>query len=64
MLRPILDICDREMSYEGGGRRRDPWCQKTADRKRLSAMLKIFSRRQGRGVRNPEGVVREGVVGR
>ena len=32
-LRQILEVCDRETGYEGGGRRQEPWWRKTADRK-------------------------------
>ena len=39
-LRPILEVCDRETGYEGGGRIQDPWWRQTADRKKLSATLK------------------------
>ena len=39
-LRPILEVCDRETSYKGGGRCREPWWRQTADRKYLSARLK------------------------
>ena len=38
-LRPILEVCDRETGYERGGRRREPWSWKMADRKKLSAGL-------------------------
>ena len=38
-LRPILNICDRETGYVGGGRRRDPWRRQTAARKHLSTTL-------------------------
>ena len=24
-LSPILEVCDKETGYEGGGRRREPW---------------------------------------
>ena len=42
MLRPILEVCNRETGYKGGGRRRDPWWWKTAARKQLSATLKYI----------------------
>ena len=42
-LRPVLDICDREAGYEGGGRRRDPWWRKMEARKQLSATLEHIS---------------------
>ena len=42
-LRPILEVCDRETGYEGGGRRREPWWRETAARKQLSATLKDIS---------------------
>ena len=38
-LRPILEVCDGHMVYEGEGRRRDPWWKKTAARKHLSATI-------------------------
>ena len=38
-LRPIIEVCDMETSYEGGGRRRDPWWRQTAARKEISATL-------------------------
>ena len=39
-LRPILEVCDRDTSYKGRGRCREPWWRQTADRKYLSARLK------------------------
>ena len=42
-LRPIMMICNRETDYEGGGRRREPWWQKTAARKQLSSTLEDIS---------------------
>ena len=39
-LRPILEVCDRETGYEGGGRRREPWRRQTSARNQLGAMLK------------------------
>ena len=39
-LRPILEVCDRETGYEGGGRLREPWWRQMAVRKQLSATLK------------------------
>ena len=27
-LRPILEVCDRDTGYKGGGRRQEPWWQK------------------------------------
>ena len=41
-LRPILEVCDRNQSYEGGGRRRYPKWSQTAARK-LSCTLKEIS---------------------
>ena len=41
-LCPILEVCDRETGYEGGGRRREPWWGKTAARNQLSATLKYI----------------------
>ena len=40
VLRPILDVCNMETGYEGGGRRCDPWWRQPAARKQLSATLK------------------------
>ena len=42
-LRPILEVCDREKCYEGGGRRRELWWRQTADQKYLCATLKDIS---------------------
>ena len=42
-LCPILEVCDREMGYEGGGRCREPWWRQTAARKHMSVMLKEIS---------------------
>ena len=39
LLIPIYKVCDREVGYEGGGRRRDPWWQQTAARKQLRVTL-------------------------
>ena len=39
----ILEVCDRDMGYTGGGRRREPWWRQTAARKQLSATLKDIS---------------------
>ena len=39
-LHPILDVCDRETGYAGGGRRQDPWRRQTAARKQLITTLK------------------------
>ena len=36
-LSPIMEICDRETGYNGGGRRREQWWRKTVDGKQLSA---------------------------
>ena len=38
--RPILEVCDRDTGYEGGGRRQEPWWRQMASRKQLSATLK------------------------
>ena len=38
-LRPIIDICNRETGYEGGGRRRELWWRQTAAQNQLSATL-------------------------
>ena len=40
VLRPILEVCDRETSYKGGGRRRYPKWRQKASRKQLSCTLK------------------------
>ena len=42
-LCPILEVCDRETGYEGGGRLREPWWRKMVAQKQLSAMLKDIS---------------------
>ena len=39
-LNPILEVCDKETGYEGGGRLREPWWRETAARKQLSDTLK------------------------
>ena len=39
-LRPILEVCKREIGYLGGGRRWDPWWRQTLAIKQLSATLK------------------------
>ena len=38
-LRPIYEVCDRYIGYEGGGSHSEPWWQKTVDRKQLRATL-------------------------
>ena len=38
-LRKILEICDKETGYEGGGGRREPWWRQMEDRKQLGEML-------------------------
>ena len=43
VLRPILEVYDKETGYEGGARRPEPWWRKTAARKQLSATLKEIS---------------------
>ena len=43
MLRPMLEVCDRETRYEGGGRCRDPWWRKMAAQKQLSVTLEEIS---------------------
>ena len=35
-----MEVCNKDICYKGGGRHRAPWCQKTAARKHLSAILK------------------------
>ena len=42
-LRPILEVCDKDTGYEGGGRRRGTWWRQTVARKQLSATLKYIS---------------------
>ena len=42
-LHPILEVCDRDTGYEGGGRRRNLWWRQTAARKQLRATLKYIS---------------------
>ena len=39
-LCPILEVCNRETDYEGGGTIREPWWRQTAARKQLSATFK------------------------
>ena len=58
VLRLILNICNRETGYEGGGRRRDTWWRQTPDRKQLSAALEDILWCQGNGIDNPSGVER------
>ena len=41
-LRPILEVCDRETGYKGGGRRQELWWRQTAARKQMSTTLKGF----------------------
>ena len=43
VLRPILEVFDKETGNEGGGRRRDPRGRKTESRKQLCATLKDIS---------------------
>ena len=43
MLRKILDICDRETGYKGGGGRCELWWRKMASRKQLGATLEDIS---------------------
>ena len=38
-LRPIIDICNRETGYQGGGRRRELWWRQTAAQNQLIATL-------------------------
>ena len=38
-LRTILEICDREMDYEGRGRHQERWWRQMADQKQLLASL-------------------------
>ena len=40
LLRPILEVCNKETGYEGGGRRWDPWWRQTAATKQLISTLK------------------------
>ena len=39
-LRPILEVCNRDTGYNGGGRRRVPWWRQKASRKQLSYTTK------------------------
>ena len=65
-LRPIIEICDRETGYKGGGRRCEPWWRKTAAWKELSTRLEEISAaerarrweygRRGKGGRDREVV--------
>ena len=56
---PILDICNRETGYERGGRLREPWKQKTAAWKQMSATLEdilaVARARRLESDRNGEG---------
>ena len=38
-LRPILEVFDKEIEYDIGRRRREPWWRKMAAQKQLSAAL-------------------------
>ena len=58
VLRPILNICNRETGYEVGGRHRNTWWQQTSDPKQLSAALEDIWWWQGKGIENPSGVER------
>ena len=40
MLSPILEVCDRDTGYKGGGSLQEPWWRQTAARKKLSDSLK------------------------
>ena len=42
-LRPILEVCNRDTGYNGGGRRRVPWWRQKASRKQLSYTTKEIS---------------------
>ena len=35
----MIEVCDKDTGYEGGGRRRETWWRQTAARKELSATL-------------------------
>ena len=39
-LRPIFEVCAKEMGYEGGGKLRNPWWRQEAAEQQLEAMLK------------------------
>ena len=59
-----MEVCNKDICYKGGGRHRAPWCQKTAARKHLSAILKeiLLAARERRwkcGRRGRGGVDRE-----
>ena len=40
VLRPIIEVCDMDIGYKGGGRCPEPWWQHTAAQNQLSTMLK------------------------
>ena len=73
-LRPILEVCDTDKVFKGGGRRREQWWRQTLTRKQLSAMLKEISSasrercwiyvRCGRGGGNREAADLEDGAGR
>ena len=42
ILYPMLEVCNRQTGYKGGGRLRDPWWRQTAAIKQLSATLKCI----------------------
>ena len=42
-LRPILEVCDREIGYKGGARRLETWWRQTAARKQLGEKLEEIS---------------------
>ena len=59
-LRPIYEICNREMGYEGGGMRRDTWWRKTAAWKQMRATLENILVAARVQQREPSGVERAG----
>ena len=61
-LRLILEVCDRETGYEGGGRRRETWWQERADRKQLIETLEeiLVAARAQRRESGRHGEVGEG----
>ena len=42
-LRPILEVCEKDSVYVGGGKLQEPWWQKEAAEQQLGATLKNIS---------------------
>ena len=55
-LHPILEVCDRETGYKGGGRRHESWWRYTVARKQMSATLREILAAAGSDVGFPSGV--------